>query len=408
MTNKRVILSAYSCDPSKGSEPGNGFNWAKYLANYGHEVYCITTSKGKKAIEEQANGIVNLEFGYVDLPFGLDKIYYWSLLGMYAHYLIWQWTAYRHAKKIHKQRPYDLVHHVTWGSLQQGSFMYKLPIPLIFGPAGGGQSAPENFKAYFGKHWKTELRREKISKLLQLINPACKRMVRKASVILAANHETGRLAQNLGAKRVFPVLDSALPKDFFTKKNDTRKDVDSQGLKLLWVGRFLPRKGILLVLDVMHRLKSHQDIKLTVVGDGTMKSLFENRIDELSLSNQVNWVGRVPFHEIQQYYSSHDVFLFTSLRDSGGVQIVEAMSFGLPVITLDCHGQSLMVNEDCGFKASTETPERAIDELSKYILRLKSDIVLRNKMANNAREFALKQTLEDKVEFVSNNYYNLN
>ncbi|WP_158974680.1 glycosyltransferase family 4 protein [Cellulophaga sp. L1A9] len=404
MVNKKVILSAYSCDPSKGSEPGNGFNWADQLSKYGHQVYCITTSKGKEAIEEARKNNPNLEVAYVDLPFGLDKMYYWTQLGMYMHYLTWQWLAYRHAKQAHKKMNFDLTHHVTWGSLQQGSFMYKLPIPFIFGPAGGGQKAPEAFKHYFNQHWTTEIKREKISVLLQKLNPACKAMIRRAKIVLATNLDTLNMAKAMGAKNVEHILDAALPSTFFEDTEMPTRNNKTE-LKLLWVGRFLPRKGILLVLEVMNELKKHPNITLTVVGDGEMRDAFLTKCKEYELENQINWVGKVPFAQVKSYYASHDAFFFTSLRDSSPAQLIEAMAFGLPIITLDLHGQSLMVNSDKGIKVSVQKPEKTIEELTNFIVKLdhNRDELLR--LSENAYLYAKDQTWPKKIKLVSERFY---
>lgn len=404
MTNKKIIVSAYACDPSKGSEPSNGYNWADQLARYGHEVHCITLSSGKKSIEKRRKGIPNLNFVYVDLPFGLNRMYYWSQLGMYLHYLVWQWFAYKKAKKIQKQYGCDLVHHISWGSLQQGSFMYKLPIPLIFGPAGGAQKAPVAFKNYFGQHWSTEIKREKMSMLLQRFNPAFRGMVKKSKVILVSNTDTMKMAQQCGAKNVVHFLDSSLPNSFFdtNKLNFIKKEDD---FKLLWVGRFLPRKGILLVLDVMKGLKQFPKITLTVVGDGETKEEFLKTIEEYNLGEQVHWVGKVPFEKVKEYYASHHAFLFTSLRDSGGVQLIEAMAYGLPVITLDLHGQGIMVDKDRGFKASVINPEKTIKELQEAIVYLNENRGELSRLSKNAYEYAKEQTLERKIKEITTRYY---
>lgn len=404
MITKKVILSAYTCDPSKGSEPGNGFNWAKYLASFGHTVYCITTSKGRKAIEGEIKSLPSLEFVYVDLPLGLDKIYSWNKIGMYLHYLIWQWLAYKQAKNLNNKVSFDLVHHVTWGSLQQGSFMYKMPIPLIFGPAGGGQYAPESFKHYFKQHWSVEIKRRTISEFLQKYNPACYKMIKRSKMILATNMETYSMASKLGAKEVHHILDAALPKSFFPKEIN-KKNLDNNSLKLLWVGRFLPRKGILLILDVMQKLRHLPDITLTVVGDGEMKDEFLSSVKDLDIEKQINWVGRVPFEKVKEYYATHDAFFFTSLRDSSPAQLIEAMSFGLPVITLNLHGQGTMITEECGFKASTSDSNKTIDELTEFIIELKNNLDLRRFLSENAFKYASNQTWEAKIKHVSQHYY---
>ena len=103
------------------------------------------------------------------------KLYMAPGPAIYGVYLSWHLLAYRKAKKLHKQIGFDIAHHVSWGSIQMGSFFYKLDIPFIFGPAGGGQVAPIAFKAYFKDKWALEEKREKVSNLLVKYNPACKK-----------------------------------------------------------------------------------------------------------------------------------------------------------------------------------------------------------------------------------------
>lgn len=51
---------------------------------------------------------------------------------------------------------FDIVHHVSWGSLQLGTWMGFLPVPLVFGPVGGGQTAPASLREFHAGDWRTE------------------------------------------------------------------------------------------------------------------------------------------------------------------------------------------------------------------------------------------------------------
>ncbi len=399
----KILLSSYACDPSKGSEPGNGFNWANELSKLGLEVFCFTQAEGEAAIKANVKSNSNLKFIYVKMPKWLNKLYYRSQAGMYFHYLLWQWKASQVALKLHKSQKFDLVHHVTWGSIQLGSFMYRLKIPFIFGPSGGGQMAPESLKKYFGGHWVGEERRLKVSNMLVKYNPACYNMLKGAQTILVSNKETLNLAQSLGARSVFFTFDAALPSSFFPSEFPERT-YDS-GLKLLWVGRLMPRKGLPMVLNVMKKLETYKDISLTIVGDGEMKESILKQIEDLELGEKVDYKGTVPFKEVKEVYKEHDVFFFTSLRDSCPAQLIEALSFGLPVVTLDLHGQSIIVNDKIGIKCSIDDPEDIELELSKAILQLYNDKTLVRKMSLAAYNFGKKQNWERKVASIVGEYY---
>jgi glycosyltransferase involved in cell wall biosynthesis len=400
---KKIALSAFACDPLKGSEPSNGWNWAIGLAKRGFEVHCFTRVIGKPGIETK-NSFPNLVFHYITLPFGLEKLYKFSTIGMYIYYILWQWVAYRQARKIHSKISFDLSHHVTWGSTQMGSFMYKLPIPFVFGPAGGGQHAPTQFKKYFSSYWDIEEKRKRMSSLLLKYNPACKKMLKSAYCILVSNPDTEAMVKLVGSSKIVSTLDAALAKDFFPSTLEY-KNPQKGKLRLLWVGRFMPRKGLILVLDVMKSLKGYPGITLTVIGDGEMQYDFLHKITEYQLEDVVDWKGTVSHEEVKIYYQTHDVFFFTSLRDSCPAQLIEAMAYGLPVVTIDLHGQSIIVNDDTGFRCKCDTPNEAILNLKDAILSLYNDSNLVLAKSEAAYKFALQQTWDNKIAHIIQNYY---
>lgn len=400
---KKVLLSAFACDPTQGSEPSYGWNYARGLAQRGFEVHCLTRKINKVNIE-QNDGLINLHFHYIKLPLGLEVLYSFSNPSMYLFYILWQWFAYKKGKNLSEIYQFDVVHHVTWGSVQLGSFLYKLHSPFVFGPSGGGQIAPHAFKGYFKKYWSREINRKKFSSLMLKYNPACKTMLENAFAVITSNPETQLMVKRVGAKNVILGLDVALPNSFFSK-NIKSEIHDSKKLKLLWIGRFMPRKGLLLVLDVMKNLKAFKDITLTIVGDGEMKNEVLNKIEEFDLKHTVFLVGSVSYEMVKNYYASHDVFFYTSLRDSGSIQLVEAMAYSLPIVTLNLHGQAIIVGNETGIRCSAETPEKTILELKDAILKLYNNPQLIEVMGKNAFEFAKKQTWDNKIELIVNENY---
>lgn len=400
---KRILLSAFACDPTKGSEPSCGWNWAVGLAGKGFEVHCITRGVSEAGISTKVIP-PNLKITYLDLPYGLEKLYSASQSAQYFYYILWQFAAYKVAAELHRVNRYDMTHHITFGSLQMGSFLYKLDAPLLFGPAGGGQMAPAAFKEYFGEAWPTEKKRRIASRALLKFNPACKAMLKKAAVVLVSNEETLHIAESYGVTNAHLELDVGLPEWFFPDRQ-IEKATQKGKLKLLWVGRLMPRKGILFLLELMRCLKDRPTITLTIVGDGPMKDIFLAKVREYALENTVIWKGRVPFEMVREAYMDHDVFVFTSLRESGGVQILEAMAFGMPVVTLDLHGPSLIVDGTRGVKCACDTPETAIKNMKQAILDLSNDPDLVGRLSVGALNFALRNEWKKRIDDIVDRYY---
>lgn len=401
----RILLSAYSCHPNKGSEEGNGWNWAIELSKKAEYVFCYTRSKNKDAILSALakTGIQNLQFVFVDPAPFFERHYKSNKVGLYMHYIMWQRQAFLMAKELKRVHSYTIVHHVTFASLQLGSYLYKLNLPLIFGPVGGGQISPKQFKAYFGRYWKVEVARKITSNLLLLLNPGTKRTIRKASMVLVSNYDTKRIAEKVGAKNISLFFDTGLPTSFYpgTLKSTSHQDE----LQILWVGRLMPRKGLQLVLESLAIIKSLVNFKLTIVGDGEMGEYVNKWIENLELQGKVTWVGQVPFDAVKEYYLKSHLFILTSLRDSCPAQLLEAMAYGLPVVTLDMHGASIAVPNSAGVKIKPTTPEETKQKIAEAITYLSQNPEVLKQMGADAYQYALNQTWEKKVAYVYNNFY---
>jgi glycosyltransferase involved in cell wall biosynthesis len=114
-------------------------------------------------------------------------------------------------------------------------------------------------------------------------------------------------------------------------------------------------------------------VHLTVLGDGPLGDRVPVWIDDLGIADRVTWHGHVPWEQVRTAYRTHDVFLFNSLRDSFGSQLLEAMAHGLPIVTLDLHGARAFVPDAASIKVAAKTPEatakglaRALDTLARH------------------------------------------
>ncbi|HKB40110.1 MAG TPA: hypothetical protein VKD72_26985, partial [Gemmataceae bacterium] len=113
-----------------------------------------------------AEGPQGADFQFIDVPASPLRRFS-PRLEVYDVYRRWQDAALRHVEV--QQQQYDVAHHVTWGGLHLGSMLWRLPVPLIYGPIGGGQTAPANYWRYFGRDWPAEtLRTASTGSLLKL------------------------------------------------------------------------------------------------------------------------------------------------------------------------------------------------------------------------------------------------
>lgn len=327
----RILLSAYHCCPGWGSEPGNGWHWATSLADYGHEVTVLTLPVFREAIREvDPKGI---DFQFVEAP-GSPLRHISSRLARSGHYLRWQDAALSHVQG----RPgrYDVTHHVTAGSLHFGSMLWRLPHPLIFGPIGGGQTAPASYWRYFGRTWPTECVRTASTGSLLKLNRRSRDTVRNSAITLAANSATLTASRRLGANEARFMISSGLPPEWIVSP----RTQPSGNPVILWVGRLLARKAPLLAVQAFAGLRREMPARLVIAGDGPQRDQVRAAVKELGLSDDVDLLGQIPWADVRQLYDSASALLFTSLRESFGAPFTEALGRGLPTVSMDHHGMA--------------------------------------------------------------------
>lgn len=325
----RILLSAFQCSPLKGSEPQTGWNWTTELARMGHDVTVLTTSDMRDDINS-VSPMSNIDFQYIDLP---DVRFRWiPNMEFVPAYLRWQDTALAHIRG--REREFDIAHHVSWGGLHLGSELWRLSVPLIYGPIGGGQTAPSRYWRYFGREWPIELLRTLATGPLLKLNRHCRQTIQNAAVILAENRDTVAACKRIGGREIRQMFSYGLAP---TAIGGARVQPSGEPL-ILYVGRLLPRKGPTIAVEAFAELRKSVPARLIIAGDGPLRGQAEALAGRLGVADDVEFLGNVVFDDVRKLYDSASVLIFPSLRESFGAPIVEALGRGLPVVTLDMHG----------------------------------------------------------------------
>jgi glycosyltransferase involved in cell wall biosynthesis len=325
----KILLSAFACHPRHGSEPGTGWHWTAALSDLGHEVTVLTWSKHRD--ELLAKCPPGVSFRFIDIPKSPVPRSA-ELLWAYDAYGRWQDAA---AREVEAQaRDYDVAHHVTYGGLHLGSMLWRLPIPLLYGPVGGGQTAPASYWRYFGRRWPAEMLRTASAGPLLKLNRRCQQTIRNSAVTLVNNSATAAACRRLGGTDIRYMLADGLSPEWIA---DARPQPAGVPL-VLWVGTLLPRKAPALAVQAFAELRRAMPARLVIAGDGPLRTQVRATIERLGLTEDVQMLGKLPREEIRSLYDSASVLLFTSLRESFGAPFIEALGRGLPAVALDLAG----------------------------------------------------------------------
>ncbi len=390
----KVLLSAYACEPGKGSEPGMGWNWAVEIARLGHEVHILTRINNVAAIERSLPEVPGLKLyvhGY-DLPIWA-RFWKKGLRGVQLYYLLWQWGAYRRARVLHKNLHFDLAHHITFAVYRYPSLTSRLGIPFIFGPIGGGEYTPPMLLR--SAPWRarvSEFIRWAANRIAS-IDPLVRDTFRRATLILCKTPETFAAVPIWAREKCIYIQDVATNSNLLAES----PSVGSETARFLFAGNLLHMKGIHLILRALKIVRSEiPDATLTIVGDGRDRIWLQNLARQLGVDEAVEWRGQLPRQEVIGLYASYTAFVFPSLHDSGGTVVMEALSQGLPVVCLDLAGPGAILPEDCGIKipAHCRSEEQVAASLAGAMKKLACDSVLRRDLAENALAAARRQTWE--------------
>lgn len=393
----KILLSAYACEPNRGSEPGVGWNWALEIAKRGHEVCVLTRSNNKDCIDAElsknpAHG--KIRFYYHDLPPSIAR--YKKLPGaIYLYYLLWQLLALKRAREIHAIEKFDAVHHITFAVFRQPSFLWKLKVPFIFGPLGGGEYTPQSLMDGLEPHHRLKERIRLLANSVAQLDPLLNATLKNSTLILTKTLETKQ----------------AIPERYWNKCLD-RTEIGvshqdqvrerNQGAHFLFVGRFIYWKGGQLAIKSFARVaRKNPALHLTLCGKGPEKDCWLKLTRDEGIEHQVTFIDWLPQDQLKALYAKSDIFLFPSMHDSGGTVVLEAMACGLPVICLKLGGPGVLVNESCGLAVPVtddDSLETVVEGLSAAIENISTTPDLAERLSSGASERARHLSWERVVD----------
>lgn len=171
------------------------------------------------------------------------------------------------------------------------------------------------------------------------------------------------------------------------------------GFVILCVAKFQPQKNLERTLQAFtNALNEIGPAQLIIAGHGKGKR--ETRLREqakkLGVSNYVKFLGKIPQSDLRCAYATSDVFLLPSLFEGLGRAVIEALSYGLPVIVSNLPSLEGIVKH--GYNGLLVDPFD-VESIATTIIRLAKSKELRTELGDNARtEFREKYSFEECCE----------
>ncbi len=381
----KVLVSAYYCEPGKGSEQGIGWGLVQQIAK-SHDVWVLTPGRNRASIAphiDTRDGST-ARFVYVDVPL-------WTAPSIRRsdteiHYYLWQVAAYFAGLRLNRVIHFDLIHHVTMTRYWSPSFLSMLPTPFVWGPVGGGESAPVAFWSSFGFRGKLHEATRALARKISEHDPFLRRTAREASIGLATSEETASRMRRLGCGQVSVLSSVGLDRSDLERLFSLPLH-SGPPFRLVSIGRLLHWKGFHLSLRAFASFhRQCPESEYWIFGDGPERTRLEKLARDLEVSDKVTIWGTMVRTEVLKRLSECDVLIHPSLHESGGWVCLEAMAAGRPVVCLNLGGPALQVTRETGIKVRPSSELKTIDELTRAISRLAKDAPLRLCMGSASRQ----------------------
>ena len=396
-----ILISANHCAPGQGSEHGVGWNFVSRLSAF-HNITLITNRHAFydqlcTAAAERGIKVYGIK-QYIKFK-GLTKLLPFFY---YGEYKWWQYRVYKKARQLHRDCRFDLIHQVTNITFREPGYLWKLDIPYVWGPVVAlGYDKPRFLKMYgFSEGLKIILRHISF-KTMYSTSGRLKKALDAADVCMPVCENTLMLLHRLSPVTNFYIMpETASVDENITDIISGRKQ--GEEIRLLWISRFDPSKGVMFLLEALSLLPDDIKYKLILAGDGPQKNKAIAFCNNKKLSYEYH--GSLPYKETQKLYSTAHLFFITSMMDATTSVLFESLSNGLPVVALDHLSFGEKVDNIFGRKIKVETPGQIALDIADAIKYYYENEDARREASVNAIMRAKENSWNTRIQELNNLY----
>jgi len=370
----KVLLSAIACHPDLGSEAKVGWSTALAVSRIAgvKECHVMTHATAKAAIsrEQEEGRAREIFFHFFEEPFAYHPSRLIARFQSWLLYRKWQQKSFDRAAQLHAEHGLALAHHVTYASWRMPPPLWRLPIPFVFGPVGGGAEIPPAFRSILGQSARMFEFLRAGATTLSARSSKLKLCCRNSSAVVAADTATAEFLSAHGAKNVHHLCQV-----FFSDQDASRfntamleRTIDSDGLKIFAGGNLEGRKGTRLSLQALALLKRKGiPFSYTYGGWGPDLNEMRNLADSLDIARQIHFDRGYSGSEYIHQLGQSDVYLLPSIRETVGITMMEAMMAGCYPIVLGGTGAGDIIERVGGAVIKAKSPEEAVRRIARQL-----------------------------------------
>lgn len=287
------------------------------------------------------------------------------------------------AKKLEERNSFDICH--VFFAIPSGPIAYilkkKYGLPYVIRFGGGDIPGFQ----------------ERFAMVYKIIGPFEKLIWRNADALVANSSGLKKLAENFHNKKEILVIPNGVDSRAFSdtgSEENVEENYHTDEVRLLFVSRLIERKGLQLLIPQLNVIRQQcqnvgKSVRLSVVGDGPYRDELIKITKDSHVTDIVDFCGQKSKSELPKYYSESDIFIFPSKKEGMPNVVLEAMSYGLPVVMTPCEGSEELIHDN-GYIVPAE-------EFEKYIVKLICNDKIRDQMGQKSKEIVKELFRWDQI-----------
>lgn len=333
----KLMVSAYACEPGKGSEIGVGWHWVLELSA-AFDLWVITRANNRTPIESWMQShpeYYGIRFVYFDLPEAVLR-HKKGRKGVHRYYLAWTRGSDAVIRATMEENGIPNFMHLTYGNMLWPVSDFGSRANFIWGPAGGLETIRREYSSRYHLRDRLVESARRLVAAVAPLTPGFRRRCCRASLILCKTDITRKAIPASFRHKAVTFTDVAAD---ISQPVVASQPSGHEGLYLLCVGRLDAWRGFDLAVEAVRKLVDRgMDCRLTILGKGPDKARLRSLIAGMRLAERVTLAGEVPPDVYRAYMADADIVLNPSLKEGAVTLSYDAMSFGKPLVALDTAG----------------------------------------------------------------------
>ena len=379
-----MVIVGPCADPTDVGEALSTWRWTHGLSEHVDVTLLTYVKSGRESAKATLPGVHVVEWKDLPIPDRLERLNAALAPGYGLFYV----RARRWLKgAIATGEHIDVVHQLAPLALRYPSPASGLGVPVVVGPLAGSLETPPGFEGETsGEPWYVKLRR--VDRFRIRHDPLLRRTYESAAVVIGVAPYVRDVLGDLELRQFALESETGIP----DLPPAVARDPSAKPFRLLFVGRVVRPKGVLDLVRALAQIKD-LDVVLDVVGRGNDLEDCRTEATLLGVAERVTFHGRLSREEVDAYYAKAHAFVFPSFREPSGNVVLEAMSWGLPLIVADRGGPAYAVGTEAGIRVPAETPGQFARDIAEAIRRLVTEPGLAAGYGESARRLTERNHL---------------